>query len=349
MRSLAQTMSTAGTIALVLTACGDRGPGRSEGATELHPEQEQRVGRGRYLVNVVGAGGDCHTPRLPGGAPDESRTLAGVDCFIDADPSNPDFGCLSARNLTHHETGLKNRSDAQIRDMFLKGERPADSGGKPSALHPIMPYWVLGNMRDADADAIVAYLRTVPGIDHRVAPRQAPFEQTDPVPRFPAAKIPRPDASYPDQAAALRGRYLAGELGVCLECHTPRDTVDAPLLDRAFQGGRVFTRSGLGLPPGFPELIYTSNLTPDPSGIGGWTIEEIVAALKQGKDKNQGGSPMCPPMPSGPMGAFASLTDDDARDIAHYLLSIPGAHNPVPSDCQPPPSNVAQDAGYGAR
>src|SRR5262245_30355837 len=80
--------------------------------------------RGKYLVESLGACGDCHTPRKPDGSIDTSKHLAGVDCFIDADPTKDDFGCLSSRNLTDHETGLKNRSDQEIKDMFMKGERP---------------------------------------------------------------------------------------------------------------------------------------------------------------------------------------------------------------------------------
>jgi mono/diheme cytochrome c family protein len=302
------------------------------------------IERGRYLVENIAACGDCHTPRLSNGAPDNSKLLSGVDCFVDANPSDPDFGCLSSRNLTNHETGLKNRSDQEIKDMILKGERPADSGGAPSALHPVMPYFVLGNMNDADASAIVAFLRRLPAIDHRVKARQAPFNLDAPAPRFPLDKIPQPKSDYPERDAAMRGRYLAGNVGVCLECHTPRDVTDAPLVDKAFWGGRVFNRDDLGLPMSLPTSIYTSNITPDATGIQGWSVEDLVKALKAGTDKM--GGPLCPPMPSGPMGPFGGITDNDARDIAHYLLSIPAGNNPL-DDCSfPPPVDV--DAGPDA-
>lgn len=288
----------------------------------------ERVARGKYLVENVAACGDCHTPRKSDGSPDASKLLSGIECFADADPMNDELGCLSSRNLTNHETGLKNRTDAEIKDMFMKGERPDEK-----ALHPVMPYWVLGNMSDSDANAIVAYLRTVPGVDHMLPMNQAPFlPPAAPAQRFPAALIPMPRADYTDQAAALRGRYLAGNVGICMDCHTARDEMQRPIVSKAFQGGDRFGRAELGLPAEmFPEAIYSANLTPHKTGIEGWSVEDVVRALKQGLDKD--GMPLCPPMPAGPMQAFGGLTDADATDIGHYLLSLEPADNARIADC----------------
>lgn len=302
---------------------------------------EEMVARGEYLVSHVAVCGDCHTPRNPDGSFDTSRLLAGVECFVDAVPADANAGCLSTRNLTDHETGLKNRSASEIKDMFLKGERPDGT-----ALHPFMPYWVFGNMRESDADAIVEYLRTVDGVDHMLPPNQAPFEAPDdPAPRWPEDMIPSPTASYDNQAAALRGRYLAGNIGICMECHTPRDDMGNPIIALAFQGANTFGRVELGLPAGFPDVIYSANVTPHANGIADWSVTDIVNALKLGEDKDQGGAPICPPMPAGPMGAFGGLTNDDARDIAHYLLSLTPGDNLVPGDCAFVPPVDPGDAG----
>jgi hypothetical protein len=166
------------------------------------------------------------------GSFDTDKLLSGVDCFIDVAPTDGDVGCLSSRNLTNHETGLKNRSDRKIKDMLTTGVRPADSGDHPDALHPVMPYCVFANMNDGDVSAIVAYLRTLKGVDHRVKARQAPFTIDAPAPTFPADKIPMPSSSYSDKVAAMRGRYLAGNVGICLECHTPRDERGAIVVDK---------------------------------------------------------------------------------------------------------------------
>lgn len=290
------------------------------------------VPRGQYLVETVAVCVDCHSPRLETGAFDPARALSGVDCFIDAVPGDDAVGCLNSANLTNHATGLANRSDEEIKAMFLTGVRP---GGE--ALHPFMPYWSYGNMSDEDADAIVAYLRTVPGVDHMVSPNQAPFDNVPAAaPRVDLAMVPTPDAADPNYESALRGRYLAAQAGVCLECHTEDGTDGQPRnLAKAFQGGRVFPAALLGLPtPPFPENIVSRNLTPHTTGLDGWTAEQIVTALQQGTDPD--GMLICPPMPSGPMGAFHNLTNDDALDIAHFLLSLPAADNDTGPNCALP-------------
>jgi mono/diheme cytochrome c family protein len=311
-----------------LDAAQDAGTGLFDAAPD--GGEAALIARGRYLVDSVGACADCHTPRKADGSFDLTRSLAGVDCFVDAVPADDQLGCLSSRNLTNDETGLRNRSDVEIKDMFLRGVRP---DGK--ALHPIMPYWTLGNMRPADADAIVAFLRTVAPVSHMVRAAQPPFADVPaPAPLWPDALIPQPRADYPERAAALRGRYLAGSIGVCMECHSPRSDADQPIVTRAFEGGRPFGRAELGLPDVFPERIYASNLTPDATGILGYDVAKIVATIKQGVDEEN--KPLCPPMPAGPMGAFGGMSDADAEDIGHYLLSLPPKVNALPNECTLP-------------
>jgi len=310
-------------LAVGLACSGEGREQQAQGGESASP-----VERGRYLVAHVAGCGDCHSPRRPDRSFDPARWLSGIDCFVDVARDDPDTGCLSTRNLTNHETGLKNRSDRAIVDMITKGVRP---DGTP--LHPFMPYTAFANMRESDADAIVAYLRTVDGVDHMSARSQPPFLAPEqPAPPIPESGIPMPRADYPDRGAALRGRYLAGSVGGCLVCHTPRGERGLDL-DRAFQGGRTFERAGLGLPSSYPDVIYTANLTPHATGILGYTVDGIARALKHGEDGNQGGARLCPPMPAGPDGAYGGLTDRDASDIGHYLLSLEPRENLIPADC----------------
>jgi len=274
--------------------------------------------RGKYLVEHVSVCTDCHTPRLETGAPDLTNYLAGADCFVDADPTDDNVGCLSTPNLTNHSTGLKNRTDEEIKDMFLEGMRPDGT-----ALHPIMPYYSYGNMSEQDADAIVAYLRTVTGVDHQVQAAQVPFIVEKPATRVDLDQVPMPAQDSPSYDSAMRGRYLAAQAGACLECHTPsspRGSAQPRDLTRAFWGGEEFQ---IG-----PSTVYSRNLTPHETGIGGWSKADIVKALKQGVDPDD--HMLCPPMPAGPMGAYGGLTDEDAGDIAAYLLTLEPAENEVP-------------------
>jgi mono/diheme cytochrome c family protein len=312
------------------TAEQGRAPEGDEARATVSAPAAETIERGRYLVSHVAACVDCHSPRQGKDGPfDRERWLSGIDCFVDAAPKDPKLGCLSTSNLTNHETGLKNRTDRQIKDMFLRGVRP---DGK--ALHPFMPYAYLGNMSDDDANAIVAYLRTVKGVDRRAPSSQPPFvPPAKPVPRVPAAQIPMPRAEYPEQAAALRGRYLAASIGTCMNCHTPRGP-KGPVFERAFEGGMKFNRADLGLSVGEQEFVYVPNITPHATGIRNYGVADIVRAVKHGEDMNQGGERLCPPMPAGPVGAFGGMTDADAADIAHYLLSLPPRASSMPYDCR---------------
>lgn len=289
------------------------------------------VERGKYLVNTVIVCVDCHSPRDASGAFIPGKELSGLDCLADVVPDDDTKGCLPTKNLTNHPTGLSLLTDDQIKDIFMNGKRP---DGK--AVIPVMPYIFFHNMKDEDANAIVAYLRTVPGVDRQAPPPQEPFVQPlTPEPPVPVSAIPLPEPSYPNQEAALRGRYIAGEIGICMDCHTSlidnANPLSPPDLTKAFQGERGFA---IGLPPPFPEVIFSSNLTPDATGTQGYTVETIVRALKEGVDKDD--KNICPPMPAGPAGAFANLADSDASDLANFILSLKPAVNEIDIKCEAP-------------
>jgi mono/diheme cytochrome c family protein len=207
----------------LLVGCGSDGGGGTPDASVPVPDAPvvvpdasaaMLVARGDYLVNHVAACGDCHTPRNADGTPDQTKALSGIDCFLDTAPDDPNMGCLASRNLTNDPTGLANRTDQQIRDMFQKGIRP---GGQ--FLNAYMPYSVFANMTDDDALSVVAYLRTVPGVSHAVAASQPPWDNpTSAAPQLIPDLIPR-DPNETNSTA--NGRYLAAMAGICIICHTP--------------------------------------------------------------------------------------------------------------------------------
>ena len=289
------------------------------------PSRDQLVARGNYLVNHASACVDCHTPRLPTGAPDTSKRMAG-GFFADLDPSSPERGAIYAPNLTSDATGLRGWSDEQIKTAFLNGY---DDEGQ--ALFPIMPYYVFHNMSDQDADAIVAYLRSLPPIQNEIPERQPlPFPFTEPSGPISPSDIPQTTLSPgdPHYANAMRGMYLAAQVGACIECHTPSAGPNPVDPARFFAGGKDF---GIGAP--FPDVVYSANITPDPTGIAGMTPEQVVTALHTGVDHK--GGHICPPMPVGPNGAYSGITDQDALDIGWYLTTIRPIANTVP-DCAGP-------------
>jgi len=308
---------------------------------------QAQIARGKYLVENVTTCVECHTPRKQDGTLDQTKYLSGVECLVgtrkdagadagdagDAGDASapPGPGCLSSRNLTNDATGLKNRTDQQIRDMFQKGVRPTGE-----FLHPLMPYWRFAHYTDDDANAIVAYLRTVPPVVHDIPPNEAPWIGLDAAaPPMDYASVPQPDAGAA-QASAMRGRYLS-VIGSCIECHTPEKTPGKFLLDdtKWFQGNRPFPAAQFKLPvPPYPAVIYSTNLTPDPTGTQGFAVSDFNHAVKMGTDKDGGG--ICPPMPTGPLGPFGGMKDEDVNDIGTSLLAIPPVASPTTSGCTKP-------------
>jgi mono/diheme cytochrome c family protein len=132
------------------------------------------------------------------------------------------------------------------------------------------------------------------------------------------------NAAAAQQAQAERGKYLVAIAG-CNDCHTPGYFFGKPEMDRYLSGSEVgFEIPGLG-------VFHGPNLTPDPeTGLGKWSIGEIVTALQTGKRPD--GRELAPIMP---WRAFANLTKDDATAIAVFLKSLPPVKNKVPGPFGP--------------
>lgn len=102
-----------------------------------------------------------------------------------------------------------------------------------------------------------------------------------------------------------RGEYLA-KMGDCIACHTDVK-------------GKVAAYAG-GLPIETPfGTFYSPNITPDKeTGIGNWTEADFIRALKEGRDpKGRNYFPVFPYI------YFSKITDEDARAMYAYFMSIP--------------------------
>ena len=227
--------------------------------------------------------------------------------------------CLSSANLTNDATGLKNLTDQQIKDAFTKGMDPDETG---KFLFANMPYYQFGNLVSADADAIVAYLRTVPAASHTVAANTPPYDVQPSAPEW-AAVDPTALPNAGSAAGPTNGKYLATL--VCATCHTVTVSTANPLhidATKAFQGGKVVSATVNSV----AKSVQTSNLTPDATGIMGYNATQVAAAITTAKDKNS--VAICG------MRALANMTSSDANDIGTYLLGIPPVANTITMTCQ---------------
>ena len=139
---------------------------------------DQQVARGRYLVVISGCS-DCHTPGALLGTPDMKRYLGGSDVGF----SIPGQGVFVGQQLTpDKETGIGSWTSDQIITALRLGKRPDGS-----ALSPVMPYPALSSLTDEDAQAIAAFLKTIPAVSNKNA---GPFKPSDTVPVNVSAVLP---------------------------------------------------------------------------------------------------------------------------------------------------------------
>ena len=110
----------------------------------------------------------------------------------------------------------------------------------------------------------------------------------------------------------VRGRYLVTIMS-CNDCHTPGYFYGAPDTTRWLSGSDIGWVGPWG-------VVHARNLTPDSAtGIGTWTKEQIVHALRSGNTPD--GSQLAPIMPW--MNYSSILDEGDAMAIASYLKSLP--------------------------
>ena len=131
----------------------------SGGCALLRPSPERpEVARGRYLVEGIGACGNCHTPKGPQGDLSGKHLAGGFEI-------TEDFGVAVSSNITpDRATGIGDWSDAEIINAIREGR-----GRDGHLLGPPMPFFWYAWLTEIDARAMVAYLRTVAAVVNPVA------------------------------------------------------------------------------------------------------------------------------------------------------------------------------------
>jgi len=126
------------------------------------------IERGEYLV-TIGSCTDCHTPGHFLGKPDMTRHLGGSEVGFEI----PGIGVFYGPNLTpDDETGLGRWSERDIVAAIRTGRRP---DGR--MLAPMMPWAALAKLTDSDAEAIAAYLKSLPPVSNKVPGPFGPGEE----------------------------------------------------------------------------------------------------------------------------------------------------------------------------
>jgi mono/diheme cytochrome c family protein len=219
------------------------------------------------------------------------------------------FGTFHVPNISpHKQDGIGAWTVADFTRAMREGTSP---DGRH--YYPAFPYTSYQRMSPEDLADLFAFMGTLQPVEGRAPPHDLPFPFN--IRRgvglwklaFLDGQPFKPDAAKP--ASWNRGAYLVNGPGHCAECHSQRNVAGAIIEDRRFAGGP--DPEGRGTVP---------NITPHPSGIGGWTADDLTNLLKTGETPNFDtvGGPM-----GSVVGNTAHLSDADRQAMAEYLLSLP--------------------------
>jgi mono/diheme cytochrome c family protein len=214
--------------------------------------------RGAYLTIL----GDC----MP------CHTAVGKEPFAGARALNTPFGIVYSDNITSdRDTGLGNWTSEQFYRALHEGIR-ADG----AHLNPTFPYPYFTRMSRADSDAIFAYLMALKPV-RKVTPASKlpfPFNVRPLIALWNAMNFKR-GQFQPDPTKSSewnRGAYIVLGPGHCGGCHTPKNFLGGDKTSSQLMGGNL-------------DNWFAVDLTQDTrTGIGNWTVEDIVEYLKSGRN-----------------------------------------------------------------
>ena len=243
------------------------------------PGDAASIERGRYIATRVSMCTECHGEDLGGKIVEESFAM----------------GRLAGSNLTRGRGGVGARYS--IEDFVRAIVHGVRSDRRSVIFMPSADF----HFTEADLGALVAYIRSVPPVDRAMPPPSpGPMARALAVlagfPLTPAATIDH-DRVRLAAEKDLVDPIAAGEklvaMGGCRGCH-----------------GATLAGGG-GPPPG------ASNITP--VGIGAWTRDQFVTAIREHKRPN--GSTIRDVMPR----AYGQMSDADLQNIYAYLKTVPAA------------------------
>jgi len=242
-----------------------------------------QLARGEHLIHTIVPCADsgCHGSDLAGGR---------------VTPMGP-LGTLVAPNITTGGLGAA-YSDAELARLLTHGVK------KDGRSVRLMPSHESNWLPEQDIVAAISFLRTLPP---QSKPNQSMsvgtlgkvLDQMDKVPFDVARRIdhqhiskasaPTPDATY--------GKYLAR---LCTGCH-----------GEGLSGGPI-----PGAPPDMPVPL---NLTPDATGLAGFSLDDFKRVLRTGVRKKDGRK-MDPMMP---VESFGKFDDTEMQALFSYLQALP--------------------------
>lgn len=310
----------AGAFALYIAVTGI--PRYAPGNVNLKGETSAaKVERGRKFASMLCVG--CHlnpsTGKLTG------KRLADLPAV---------FGVAFSKNITRDPVyGIGSWSDGELAYLLRTG---ITRTGRYAP--PWMPKYP--HMSDDDLESVIAFLRSDDPLTAPAAVRPPGISKPSfltkllthvtfkPLP-YPRAPIPTPSLSDP----VAYGRYLSVNLG-CSACHSANFRTNnelAPEKSAGYMGG------GNDLQDESGQTVVSANLTPDETGLAGWSEADFTRAIRTGIRPDN-------TVLLYPMSPLPELTDQEAGAIYAYLRTVPKIHNSVP---RPSPQTAEVGASQG--
>ena len=277
------------------------------------PNTPEAIERGRYLAHHVAVCMGCHSQ--------VEETKPGEPMVAGREGSGRDFGVLPgfpgrmrAPNLTpDRETGIGNHSDGELLRAMREG-----IGRDGHVLFPFMPYPNYAKtLSDADALAIIAYLRSLKPIKNAMAPSTVDFPVSMFVRAVPAPVTSPPPVQPPASDPVARGNWII-TAGNCHDCHDSFNERHEPIAGKELSGGFEFAS------PDGKGSVFAANITSDAAtGIGAYTDEDLMRVFSEGVGKS--GRKLY----GMPWWYYAGMTDEDKRALIAALRKVPAVSNVV--------------------
>ena len=271
-----------------------------EAPPPVHTPGTDVVERGRQLVTLA----DCRS----------CHTSSGGEAFAGGRAIATAFGTFFSPNITPDaKTGIGRWTADDFWHALHDGY--SKDGTR---LYPVFPYPSYTGISRRDADAMYAYLQTLPAVSQPSRPHQLAFPYNHRLLLAAWRSLYfRPGVYQPDPARSVqwnRGAYLVRAVAHCGACHEARNVLGAV---ESRQDGR-----------GSPVLGWYAPSLTDPleAGLGGWSIADIVTLLRTGQVGSGSAAPHAAAM--GPMaevvhGSLQYASSEDLEAMAVYLQSLP--------------------------
>jgi len=240
------------------------------------------LARGEHLSKSLGACAivECHGGDMAGG---KTITMGPL-------------GTVTAPNVTGAGLGAV-YSDGELARLIQHGVK------KDGRSVTFMPMQEHGWLPDADVDAIISYLRSLPDVSKPNGPIEVGLlgkilDRKDAVVLDVARRIDhgKNEAAPAPEPTAAYGKFIGR---TCIGCHGDK-----------LSGGAI---------PGAPsDIPIPSNITRHDTGIGSWSYEDFAKLLDTGTRKN--GQQLNPFMP---LEMLTNMDEIERKAVWAYLQSVP--------------------------